>query len=26
VVSGREGAGLTEAIDLVAFNYLGVKA
>ena len=26
VVSGREGAGLVEAIDFVAFNYLGVKA
>lgn len=26
VVSGREGAGLAEAIDYVAFNYLGVKA
>jgi hydroxymethylpyrimidine pyrophosphatase-like HAD family hydrolase len=25
VVGGREGAGLAEAIDLVAFNYLGVK-
>ncbi|HYX71543.1 MAG TPA: phosphoglycolate phosphatase [Nitrososphaera sp.] len=25
VVSGREGAGLVEAIDFVAFNYLGVK-
>lgn len=25
VVNGREGAGLVEAIDLVAFNYLGVK-
>lgn len=24
-VNGREGAGLVEAIDLVAFNYLGVK-
>lgn len=26
VVAGREGAGLVEAIDFVAFNYLGVKA
>jgi len=26
VVSGREGAGLAEAVDHVAFNYLGVKA
>lgn len=26
VVAGREGAGLIEAIDFVAFNYLGVKA
>lgn len=26
VVSGREGAGLAEAVDYVAFNYLGVKA
>jgi phosphoglycolate phosphatase len=26
VVAGREGAGLLEAIDFVAFNYLGVKA
>jgi phosphoglycolate phosphatase len=26
VVSGREGSGLAEAIDFVAFNYLGVKA
>lgn len=26
VVAGREGAGLAEAIDYVAFNYLGVKA
>ncbi len=26
VMSGREGAGLVEAIDYVAFNYLGVKA
>ncbi len=26
VVSGREGTGLAEAIDYVAFNYLGVKA
>jgi hydroxymethylpyrimidine pyrophosphatase-like HAD family hydrolase len=26
VVAGREGAGLAEAIDFVAFNYLGVKA
>lgn len=26
VVAGREGAGLSEAIDFVAFNYLGVKA
>jgi phosphoglycolate phosphatase len=26
VVSGREGYGLAEAIDFVAFNYLGVKA
>ena len=25
VVAGREGAGLIEAIDFVAFNYLGVK-
>ena len=25
VVAGREGAGLLEAIDFVAFNYLGVK-
>lgn len=25
VVSGREGAGLAEAIDHIAFNYLGVK-
>ncbi|HEX2615825.1 MAG TPA: HAD hydrolase family protein [Nitrososphaera sp.] len=25
IVNGREGAGLVEAIDLVAFNYLGVK-
>ena len=25
VVAGREGAGLVEAIDFVAFNYLGVK-
>jgi phosphoglycolate phosphatase (TIGR01487 family) len=26
VVAGREGAGLAEAVDYVAFNYLGVKA
>jgi phosphoglycolate phosphatase (TIGR01487 family) len=26
VVAGREGAGLIEAIDFVAFNYLGVRA
>jgi phosphoglycolate phosphatase (TIGR01487 family) len=26
VVAGREGAGLVEAIDFIAFNYLGVKA
>lgn len=26
VVAGREGAGLVEAIDFVAFNYLGAKA
>jgi phosphoglycolate phosphatase len=26
VVAGREGVGLVEAIDFVAFNYLGVKA
>jgi phosphoglycolate phosphatase len=26
VVTGREGAGLAEAVDYVAFNYLGVKA
>jgi hypothetical protein len=26
VVAGKEGAGLAEAIDYVAFNYLGVKA
>lgn len=26
VMSGREGVGLVEAIDYVAFNYLGVKA
>ncbi len=26
VVAGREGAGLVEAIDYIAFNYLGVKA
>jgi phosphoglycolate phosphatase (TIGR01487 family) len=26
VVAGREGTGLVEAIDFVAFNYLGVKA
>ena len=26
VVAGREGAGLIDAIDFVAFNYLGVKA
>jgi phosphoglycolate phosphatase (TIGR01487 family) len=26
VVAGREGAGLVEAIDFVAFNYLGTKA
>jgi phosphoglycolate phosphatase (TIGR01487 family) len=26
VVAGREGAGLIEAIDFVAFNYLGAKA
>lgn len=26
VVGGREGAGLVEAVDYVAFNYLGVKA
>jgi phosphoglycolate phosphatase (TIGR01487 family) len=26
IVSGREGAGLAEAIDFVAFNYLGVKS
>lgn len=26
VVAGREGVGLIEAIDFVAFNYLGVKA
>jgi hypothetical protein len=26
VVSGREGSGLAEAIDFVAFNFLGVKA
>jgi phosphoglycolate phosphatase (TIGR01487 family) len=26
VVAGREGAGLVEAIDFVAFNYLGVRA
>jgi phosphoglycolate phosphatase len=26
VVAGREGAGLVEAIDFVAFNFLGVKA
>jgi len=26
VVSGREGTGLADAIDFVAFNYLGVKA
>jgi hypothetical protein len=26
VVAGREGAGLVEAIDFVAFNYLGIKA
>ena len=26
VVAGREGSGLVEAIDFVAFNYLGVKA
>jgi hypothetical protein len=25
IVNGREGTGLVEAIDLVAFNYLGVK-
>lgn len=25
-VAGREGAGLVEAIDFIAFNYLGVKA
>jgi 3-deoxy-D-manno-octulosonate 8-phosphate phosphatase KdsC-like HAD superfamily phosphatase len=25
VVAGREGAGLVEAIDFVAFNYLGIK-
>jgi len=25
VVAGREGTGLVEAIDFVAFNYLGVK-
>jgi phosphoglycolate phosphatase len=25
IVNGREGAGLIEAIDLVAFNYLGMK-
>ena len=26
VVTGKEGAGLVEAIDFVAFNYLGIKA
>jgi phosphoglycolate phosphatase (TIGR01487 family) len=26
VVAGREGAGLAEAVDYVAFNYLGVRA
>jgi hydroxymethylpyrimidine pyrophosphatase-like HAD family hydrolase len=26
VVAGREGAGLVEAVDFVAFNYLGVRA